>query len=208
MGWTACAEDDCKGIATEGSLFCEAHSRPVKTPKVVPGRVFGYYLETDEFVIGGTTLSGCQPFDMFLGPLGRERLFRYSIPLRKYETQIYKASQEVTIMNLPIEKITIFKGVVQAHPPVNFHWRCPFCYPEEPESDYKVSEPVMVGAIPPREDKPVLTTEKIKELLKEQFCKCKPPLPTTKRYSPWGDANLAKVVCSSCGFRREPTIMR
>ena len=58
----------------------------------------------------------------------------------------------------------------------------------------------------PRKKKPStkLTAKKIEELLRERFCSCKEPLPPTERYNPWGRANLDKIVCSSCGFRRQP----
>lgn len=57
-----------------------------------------------------------------------------------------------------------------------------------------------------KKPKPRLTAKQIEELLRERFCKCKGPLPPTERYNPWGRGNLEKTVCSSCGFRREPTM--
>lgn len=126
---SGCKMSYCNGTGDpEG---CTAHYCYSQVPglKVVPGEVFGYYLETDDFVLGATHL-GYQPFDMKIGRLGQERFVRYSIDIHKYRDEIHKAIRTVALMNLPVEKITIMKGVVQAHPPIKFHWRCPFCYPE------------------------------------------------------------------------------
>lgn len=108
-----------------------------KPPKVVPGRIQGYYLETDEYTFGGSCLGGYHPFEMMLGPTGEAEPVRYSIDLMKYREEVYRAIQKVALMNLQVERITIIKGVVQAHPPTGYHWRCPFCYPEEEKLSWK-----------------------------------------------------------------------
>lgn len=78
--------------------------------KVAPGMVFGSHLETDDF---------CET-----------RPGRYVLNIEKYKTKIVEAIREVNLMRLVVDRVTILKGVVQAHPKSEFHHKCPFCYPE------------------------------------------------------------------------------
>lgn len=97
-----------------------------KDIRVVPGKIFGYHLETDDFVEmhGG---GGLYEHGVTVELRGEVRHFKLCV--EQYLERVSKAVRDVNVMNIPVERVTILAGVVQAHPPVAFHWRCPHCYP-------------------------------------------------------------------------------
>jgi hypothetical protein len=103
--------------------------------RVVPGKIFGYHVETDDFTPIDGRGSYSDPkappyeYEAMVSVDYSKEVKHYKLNFERYLTDIHKAVREVNLMNIPVEKITILKGVVQAHPPINFHWRCPFCYP-------------------------------------------------------------------------------
>jgi hypothetical protein len=128
----------------------------MRPPKVVSvrwptgtGTCFGgIYFETDElgarggrvgsdllrmvdiYDIAATWAWHGDPCDM---PEDTQAWTRIVVDLTPHFNEIIAAINKVCEKNLSVEKVTIIKGVVQAHPEAKDHYRCPFCYPEEGE---------------------------------------------------------------------------